>query len=276
MSVLHKLKPFQNVVANDTAVLTRIDQGMSYLGILLELGGTFTKAMINELRLNLGGKTIWQISGSHLDKINAYNKITANASYLPLWFANPRAKTRAGRMVGAIDTSEGYSDFSLEVDIGAATGPTLKAWALKSAPIPEEANYKGMVRALKRAVQTPGAANTHNLDVFLGTDQGALLSAIHLFHTNVTRVDVVKDGFNLQQEGTNALVQYIQNELNRTTQAGHIAWDNLVEDDIDEAVPNLKALGGRLRRANFEFNVTTSAADNITAYSDVLARIDGL
>lgn len=266
-SVLPKLPPFQNVAANQTAVLPEIPQGMVYEGILLQLGGTFTKAQITGIRIWLGGKKIWDITGADLDSINAYNKRTAVATFLPIWFANPNAPDMVSYMAGAIDTSVGYSNFWMEVDIGGATNPTLVAYALRSAPSDKDPKFRGMIRALLKTTYAAPSAAEFTIPIPMGGKGGALFRAVHYFHAQITKLQVIKDSFFLLQEGTNAVVQYYENELYRTTQAGLISWDPTQQNDERDAVPTVKGDGNL---SNFEHKVTFAAADTIRIYSDLL------
>lgn len=263
-----KLPPFQNVLATGTAVLPDIPQGNVFEKITLKLGGTaLTKAMLAAIRLTLGGKEIWSVTGAHLDDINEYYRLTANAAYLSLWFANPRGKNLAERMIGAIDTSDRFSDFALEVDIAGATAPTLEAYSTEVAPIDEDKIYKGLIRTLTKGTHVAGAAQEHSLAINLGTKKGALVRGVHMFHANITQLQVTKDSYYLINKGVNAQVQFDQNEFGRTTQAGLLSADFTLEDYDSLAVPTLRKDGAP---AAFEFLATTSAADTIIAYSDLL------
>lgn len=267
----HKLPPFENVAANSTAILPRIPMGETYDKITLKLGGTaFTKAMITAIRLRLGGKLIWDVTGTALDTINQYMGETASAAYLTLNFAERQARTIVGEEIGAIDTSLPYSGFSMEVDIGAATAPTLAGWADRSAPQTGKP-HQALFRAITKAVETPGAAGVFNLDMPLGSDKGTLIKRIHMFHSNVTEFAVKKNGLDLQDQGEIALIQFEQNELARTTQAGHFAYDPIVRDNQSEAVSTVRGDGSR---ANFEFKATLSAADTITSYPELYSDIN--
>lgn len=272
---LQKLNPFSNVGANLTAVMPFISQGMTFERIMLKMGGTtFTEAHITAIRLTLGGKKIVEISGAHLKDINEYYKETAVTNYLNIWFADPNAQNMDDYLAGALDTSNQYSNFSMEVDIGAATAPTLEAWADLSAPIQKSAVYKNLFRTLIKTVHAPGAANEFSLPVAFGSAQGALIRGVHMFHTNVTKLQVKKDGFYLLEDAANALNQAYQNNYGRTTQAGLINWDPLVSNKSQfRLVPTLRGDG---RQANIELKATVSAADTITAYSDLLQTHAGV
>lgn len=264
-----KLPPFQNVSPSVTAVLPAIPQGWTYENILFKLGGTaFTKALISSIRLWLGGKKIWEITGAHLDDINEYFRLTSNAAYLAMHFANPRALSLADRMIGAIDTSLGYSNFSIEVDIGAATAPTLEAYAKVSAPIPKASGFQNMFRTLIKSALPIPAATEASVPMPLGSQQGAFIRALHFFHTSITQLQFTKDNFYLIDRGLNAVLQFGQNERARTTQTGLLTADFMLEDMDALAVPTLRGDG---KPAAFEVKVTTSAADNgIVGYSDLL------
>src|SRR3990172_4873381 len=76
-----QLPPLQNVGANLTAVLPAINQGWTYEKIWFRLGGTtFAKNKISALRLILGGKKIWEVTGAHLEAINNYYKQTSSGA----------------------------------------------------------------------------------------------------------------------------------------------------------------------------------------------------
>lgn len=275
MSVLQKLPPFQNVGANLTAVLPEIRKIMGWTveEIFFKLGGGNNKANMTGIRVILGGKKIVEITGSHLDDINEYFKLTANAAYLPIWFANPKAKSLADFLLGALDLSVGYSNLAIEVDLGAGVAPTLEAYARLSSPIPKQSGFQNVFRTLIKSAHAPSAAAEHSLPIPLGSRRGAFIRALHLYHAQITKLQVYKDSFPLIEEGVNAVLQFDQNQANRTTQAGLISAD-FVLDDIDAlAVPTLRGVNDP---AGFDVKVTTAAADNITAYSDLLQTYEAV
>lgn len=272
MSEVVKLPDFVNVGTSQSALIDRVPQGRGFDGIMFERGGTFVATDVEQILVRLGGKVIVDISGQQLDDLNEYYGHTTTTGYHFLWFADPKAtRTIAGELQGQIDTQNyTYSDFSIKVKIGAsAVTPTLKAWALQSA-----GKKSPIIRALIKGSHAPGAAGTFTLDVPIGSNQGALIRAVAFYHTNITRVDVKKDGLFLQDEGTNGVIQALQNDSNRVTQAGQIVYDACVNNNQSNAVPTLKD-GGK-SPANIEFKVTVSAADTIDSYSDVYTTVDNL
>lgn len=267
MSSSRKLPPFQNVGVSQTAVLPNIPLGVIYDGIVLEMGGTFDASDISEIRLRLDGKTIAELSGSQLDTINDYMGRTANADYLPIWFADPNARTIQGENWGAIDTTLGYTSFSMEVDIdGTPTSPTLTGWMIPG--LPKAPSNRAMFKAYLRAVQSISASGVHNLQPAIG--RNTLLTRLHLFHANVTRLDVKRDGVEIQGDGENGIVQYLQNELNRTTQSGHIAFDPVVRNNQSESLVVFRGDG---QPHAMEYKATLSASDTVTQVAEVYGSV---
>jgi len=273
-----KLPPFENVAANQVAIMPRIPMGEVYKGIILKLGGTtFTKAMITNIKLRLGGKTIWDITGSQLDSINQYMGMTANAAYLLLPFSEFNARTILGEDRGAIDTRLDYSSFSLQVTIGAATAPTLEAWALvvtdKMVTRPEDVP---LIKAMLPATHNIGAAGDYYLPIPIGSSLGANIKRLHMFHANITDFSVKMNGQDIQDEGENAVVQFFQNNLTRVVQAGHLAFDPLVLDNQGDAIPTTRIERGVIRENNFEWKAKLSAGDTINSLTEVYALIDSI
>lgn len=266
-----KAPPFQNVGAGQTANLPNLPTGLIYDGLVLKLGGTFTKAQIDEIRIRLGGKTILEMTGSELDTINQYMARVENASYLPIWFADPNARGVVGENQGAIDTRNvQYDAFSIEADINSGTtSPTLECWIIPGRP--KLADFVGMFRAYTKAVQSISASGVHNLTPALAS--GALLNRLHVFHTNITRLDVKQAGFELQGDGENGIVQFVQNELRRETQSGHLAFDPTVRDNQADAMPLFRQDGSRVPT---EFKATLSGADTVELISEMYTTHAGL
>lgn len=270
MSLL-KQPPFRNVVDDGTAVLPLLDIGGTFKKLVFKLGGTaFTKAMITEIRVGYQGVEIIKISGSDLDKLNKDRRLTDNANYLTIHLANPKARTIVGEMIGAIDTSNA-TKFSIDVDIAGATAPTLECWAEVVAPKDVNDIHKNTITALLKSSHSPASAAKHTFPIPMGSVGGALLRGVHFFHANITEVDVRKGSTYLQQSGEIGLVQFIQDENNRAAQAGLFSFEPTYNDNQSDSIPTLRAPG---QLANFSFDVTTSAADNIRAYTELYTTVD--
>lgn len=267
-----KLPPFVNVAASQTAVLPQVPQGPTYERIDFKLGGGATPLAaghMTELRIILGGKKIVTITGADLLDINEYFKETSDAAYLSFHFADPTAQNYDDYMAGALDTSNPYSDFAVEIDInGTPVTPTLEAYAEVSGPIPKAKAYAGMFRSIIKSTAAPSSAAEHTLGVPTGSRLGAFLRGVHLFHANVTKLQVYKDSFPLLQEGVVAVVQQAQKKFNRSIQAGLLSFDPMYKSRSHrDAVATVRANG---QQSVFEIKATTSAADSIRVYSDLL------
>lgn len=267
-----KLPPFENVVASQTAVLPRLPRGMMYAGITFELGGTFTQAQMSAIRLNVNGKTVVNIAGANLDTINGYDRLKDTATFLTYWFADPTVQDPTLSQLGCLDTSSGMGieEFGIEVDIGAATSPTLKAFAYLLPPSPKGDKFAGFFKSVLKTVHAPGAAGQFNLPIALGSRAGGLIRRVHTFHANTTSLQVKRDGVNLQDDLTIAEIAYMNEQRWRTAQSGHCVWDPISQNWIEDLVPTLRSDG---QAATFEFLDTVSAADTVTAYTELLAPL---
>jgi hypothetical protein len=125
------MKTFTNVAASVTAYSMIPRYPRTVLGFILQLGGTtFTKALIARIELFLGEKSIWgPITGTQLDNINQYvfGERDRSIYFLPIDFTLPSVKEIAGEFIGGLDmTTLPEGQLRLEVEIGAATLPTLR------------------------------------------------------------------------------------------------------------------------------------------------------
>lgn len=276
---LIKLEPFQNVGANQKAVLSSMRVlGNTVEQIIFKLGGTFTKSQINLLRLRLNQKTVWEITGADLDKQQSYDGHPANASFLTMMFSSPRARSILGQLAGAIDTSFGVASFVIEADIGGATNPTLEAWAVVSPAQtkqgPEFAGVSRLIRAmLPTTVVISAAVNDLAYEINSGSVAGALMQRIYLHHANLSKFRVRRDGVDIYEEVTPALASYLADEYAHDPQSGLFVADFINDDNLSNALPSLRPDG---RKANNAFLFTTSAGDTIRAYTSVLAPLEAL
>lgn len=266
-----KLPPFENVVASQTAVMPRLPRGNMYAGICFELGGTFTQAQMSNIRLNVNGKTVVNITGTHLDTTNNYDKLKDTATFLTYWFGDPTVQDPVLAQLGCLDTSRGVEEFGIEVDVGAATNPTLKAFAWVLPPSPKGDRFASVFKSVLKTVHAPGAAGQFNLPVALGSKAGGFIRRNHFFHANVTSVAVKRDGVNIQDDLTIAEIAYMNEQLWRTAQSGMVSFDPLSQEWIEDLVPTLRSDG---KAAVFEYLVTVSASDTVTAYTELLAPLD--
>lgn len=272
--ILHKLPPFQNVGANQTAVMPLVHAGMSVVGIIFKLGGTsFTHTDFSNLRMRFDGKQFVDVTGLNLDSICDYETYGASASFLFLPFGDLQAKTQRGQMLGAIDTSiAGVKPLEMEVDIGGlASAPTLEAWAILAPPKALDDPNKLTIRAYLKATHAISAAGEFSQPIPMGSQRGGLIHRVYAFHSNVTKFQVAKDGLWLQQEGEEAVLDYQQALVNRANQPGLICFDPTFTDAQTDAIATQRPNG---QPATFDFKFTVSGSDTIVTYTSLYSTID--
>lgn len=275
-----KQPPFQNVAPGQTCNVPRLDMGDTCDAILLKLSGNiettgptaFAVSHLSAIRVKLGGKTIVDgLSGSQIQTINKFMDRYTNDQFLLIQFADNKARTITGEDMGAIDTTLGYSSFSIEVDIAAGNGaPALEAWMIKSAPKQGEA--KALFRAYTRSVENFNAAATFSLSPAMGSMNGNILARLHIFTPNdrVSRLDVKKNGVEIQGDGEKSVIEFL-NGSTRVAQAGHVAYDPCYSNNQSDAITTARPDGSP---ANIEFRAALSAAETLTEVSELYTVIN--
>lgn len=273
--ILHKLPPFQNVGASQTAVMPFVHSGMTVMGIILKRGGTFTSTQLSNIRLRLDGKQFVDVPGLELEEINTYENYgisTATYNYIP--FGDMRAMTQRGQMLGAVDTSiAGMKPLEMEVDIGAATSPTLEAWVVLAPPKSLDDPNKNTIRAYLKATHALAAAGEFEQPIPVGSRAGAQIHRVYFFHANLTKLQVAKDGLWLQQEGEIGLTSFFQLLGNRTAVSGLTTFDPTSTDAQTDAIATLRPDG---TPAAMSFKLTASAADTVVSISSLYTTIQNV
>lgn len=269
-----KLNPFPSVAANAVASLAT-DQlrGMSVHGLFFVQGGTtFTKAQMSKIRIGANGKNFLQdIAGNQLQDLNDYDGGADTTNHVFHWFGDPWARTIRGQHIGDLDLSLHRGPLELEVTIGAATAPTLEAWAIVGPPkLSMGLDYSEVealtVRSLIRSVAQPAAAVTRAAyGIGLGSQAGARIRKIGFFHTNLTRVEFKKQGITKHEDLLAAQNEAVQKEFGRVPQSGLYVLDRVVDGNQGEADDTVRPDGSPW---NLQVLLTTSAADTITAFAD--------
>lgn len=269
-----KLNPFPAVAASSVAALAT-DQlrGMSVHAIIFEQGGTFTKAQLTKLRIGAGGKNfINDITGTQLQDLNDYDGFNDSTGYVVYWFGDPTARTIRGQHLGDLDLSIHAGPLELEATIGAATGPTLQCYAIVGPPkmqmgIGYTESEAATVRALIRSVITESAAVTRKaVGIGLGSSAGSRIRKLGFFHTNLTRMELKKQGVIKHEDLSDALNDAIQADFGRVPQAGLYVIDRIIDGNQSEAEDTVRRDGTPW---NFQLLETVSAADTIYAFADV-------
>lgn len=280
---LIRLNQFPSVAAGARSTLVT-DQLLdtSLHGLIFERGGgAFTNAHVGNLRVRVDGKDVVNgITGAQLVDLNEYEGLTDVTNYTCLFFGDPTARTIRGQHIGDLDLSIYRKPIEIEVDVGAgAVNPTLQTYALTGVPklamgIGFNELEAANLRALIRSIIQPAAAVTRaSYGVSLGSVPGARVRRIGLFHTNLTRVELTKQSLRKWDDVAVALNTAVQAQYARTAQAGLYVLDRIVDGNQGEAETTVQSDG---RPWNLQLNLTTSGADTITAFADVLTTLPQL
>lgn len=256
--LLIKNLPFTNVTANGVASVS-LPIGMSYNRIFLQLGGTFTKSMITDLKVRLNGKVIVQNTGARLDLQNAYRARGSNAAFLIIDFTEPMAKLMSEQYIGNLNTAQGVTSLTIEVTIAGATSPTLESWSELGPPAP-----LGVVAKQIPFTSSFGGSGKFPFKLIDVANRGAIIKRVHFAHGgNVTALEVKKNGIVIHDNVTTAVNAFYQLDYKKAAQTNLYTYDPCLDDNYTNAIKTQDA-------TSIEFNVTTGAADTVTAVIEVL------
>jgi len=256
--LLIKNLPFTNVVANGVATAS-LPVGMSYNRILLQLGGTFTKAMITDIKVRMNGKVIFQNTGARLDLINTYRGRAVSASFLVIDFTEPQAKVMAEQFIGNLNTAQGVSSLTIEVTIAGATAPTLDSYSEVGPPA-----ALGVVTKQLLFTTSVGGSGKFPFKLIDVANRGAIIKRCHFAHGGqVQALEVKKNGVVIHDNIPTAVNTYYQADYKKVAQANLYTYDPCLDDNYTNAIKTQDMV-------SLEFNVTTGGADTITAVLEVL------
>lgn len=257
--LLIKNLPFTNVVASGVATVS-LPVGMSYNRILLALGGTFTKAMITDIKVKMNGKVIYQNTGSRLDLINTYRGRAVSAAFLVIDFTEPDAKTMAEQFIGNLNTAQGVSSLTMEITIAGATSPTLDSYTEMGPPAALAAISKQIL-----FTSSMGGAGKFPVKLIDVANRGAIIKRVHFAHTgNVTALEVKKNGVVIHDNILTAVNTFNQLDYKKVAQSNMYTYDPCMDNNYSNAIRTQDA-------TSLEFNLTVSGADTVTA---VLEAVD--
>jgi len=270
------LQPFNNVVGSGVAYTDlRHLIGYGIERLTLQLGGTFTKAMITLWQLKANGKVIAESTGARTDSRMQWRGISANASFLTIDFLELRAKTKQGVLAGVLDTTNGIKDLRLEVTIAGATSPTLIGYAEVCEPLiaPEFAGVRPLVARTHFVTQTIGAAGTFplivpHLDPMAG---GSIFKRIAVFSANITGMRVERNGIREWEVNSAAFNNFNAAEYGRVAQASLWVADFINDGFFENRVLDTRPAAKTTTAAVFG---TFSAGETITLEIEALEPID--
>lgn len=269
-----RLSQFPAVAASAKSTLVTnelLDQSVH--GLILEMGGTFTKAQITAIKVRLDGKNIVEaINGTQMQAMNTYDGMPDTTNYLFIWFGDPTARTIRGQHLGDLDLSIIRKPLEIAIDIGAATTPTLQVHAIVGVPkmqmgLNYSASEASTFRAIVPSVIQPAGAVTHKqYPVPIGSDQGAKFRKAMFAHSNLTSVELRKSGSIKHDDVSVALNAAIGAEFARVAAAGFYVMDRVVDGNQGEAEMTVAPDG---KAYSFQVYVTTSGADTIDTFADI-------
>jgi hypothetical protein len=263
--------PFSPLAAGGNGVTTvTITPGRTIEGLCLGLGGTtFTYAMLTDIKVKANAKTIFNATGSQIDKINKFRGMAYPATFLPIMFTEFFGRDYVDQMAGAFDTSQGVESLTMEVTYAGATAPTLKLMLLESPP--QAAGYSPVMAKVLRYPWSVGTGGQLPIQLPFGEKNGAVIKRIHIEHgvaSNVTGVVVkensivVHDSLKLDNDSLNQL-----NGL--TNQTTTYSIDFMADRNIKNCMDTRKD-------KSLELIPTFAAADSgfaIVEYLDVLGNL---
>lgn len=264
--------PFSNVVATGTAT-NQVTPGRTLENLRLRLGGTFTKAMITDVKVKANGKVIVAGTGTALDAIQAYRGRTQAATFLELAFADYSLNNEFDRMVGAFDTSLGISNITTEITISGATSPTLLPILIESAQQKDgsggAAPFAPLIAKVLNYPFSQATGGRLAMTVPFGPQSGSIIKRLHVFHSGtMTGATVKQDGL-VVHESVAAENQQEQTQQGRLPQSNVYTIDFVVDGDIKKALDTRDA-------RSLEWLFDFSAAGSGTVYVEYLDPLGNL
>lgn len=264
--------PFSNVVSSGVAT-NQVTPGRTLENLRLKLGGTFTKAMITDVKVKANGKVIVAGTGTHLDAMQAYRGRTQAATFLEIAFADYCLNNEFDRMVGAFDTSLGISNITTEITIAGATAPVLTPILIESAQQKDRAGAAAPFAPLiSKVLNYPFSQATGGrlaMTVPFGAQSGSIIKRLHVFHSGtMTGATVKQDGLVIH-ESIAAENSQEQTQQGRTPQSNVYTIDFVVDGDIKKALDTRDA-------KSLEWLFDFSAAGSGTVYVEYLDPLGNL
>lgn len=240
----------------------------------LNQGGTFTKAHVTNLDLELNGKAIQSFkNATQMELINAYygRQVVANEIAFP--FLRPEFRKYADARAFNLGLAN-VATCQLRGTIGAATSPTLTARAdITQVPGANSqeliaGNQLGMFTKIKRFTHSPGASGLYEID---NIPKEAFIMAVHMVsaNDNINSVEVKAGDVVVWDTMTTAHMEEHVERYGRVKQAScyHVDWMLHNELGSQLAVQGLSDL---------RFGLDMSADDTVDVYVEYLSTFAGI
>ncbi|MBY4945085.1 hypothetical protein K6V92_00405 [Cupriavidus respiraculi] len=268
MALIQQLPPFLNVVNSGIATLQIPKYANTLTRIVLALAGTaFTKAMITDIKVKIGARTVYNVTGARLDAINKYKGIYDDANFLTIDFTERDAPSIDGKEVGGFDLTAWPDNLNLEVTIAGATAPQLQGYMFLTPP-----QGQGAGELIHKLLYFPASTSVAGKFPINFAAKGALIKRVHMFYAgadwtatadgNLNRVEVKKNGL-IVWDATSRVQRFIEQEQRKVPQPKHYCVDFVFDNNQSGALKTADA-------AALEFNAYLTAPDGIDVYVEVI------
>jgi hypothetical protein len=273
-------KPLQqavNVAPGQVATLRIAPEEFTIVGIKLALSGTtFDKTKIDRVRLKVGPRVIWDLTGDQVNKINNYKNAADNAKYLRLDFTERTQAIFPVKEIGGLDLMSliPVGEVFLEISINAsAVAPAIQATGYF-----EQRQVNPIVLKFVPFNFVQAASGRFTLPLNL---RGALIKRVWLFYNgtnwtalangNVERVEVKKNGI-VMFDQTDLDNRFDQSEFKKVPQAGTYVVDFIMDDNHDAHVTTVRNTQSGMIDDSFEFNayLKDAGGGSVVAVAEVL------
>ena len=238
--ILEKLPSFQPVAAGQRALLKVPKYAMTLTRVQMVLGGTFTKANIEQINVKIGSRVIWDLTGLELEAINSYKGLDDPATHLTIDFTEKDAGDIVGKEIGGIDMTQISGDeIYIEVKIAAAAvNPTLRATAFWTPP-------QGNDLIKKYVKQGTANLSAGRTDINFNP-MGSLIQRMYIGYTgtdwgasangNVADLRVRKNGNAVWDEVSCLDARVIQAHYGKVPQSKFYVYDPIVDNNQSGAL----------------------------------------
>lgn len=280
-------KPLLQVVGvapSSTATLRIAAEASTLVGIKLKFGGTtMDSTHITRVRMKIGPRVIWDLTGAQITMINAYKNGASNVQYMWIDFCERDQALFPIKEVGGIDLmavlpiGEVYLEMWID---GAAVAPTITAQGyfeqsqgnaaiVKYVPFTFATNAAGKFTL---PLTLRGAMLKRLWCQYTGTNWTALLDG------NLSRLECKKNGLVFfDQMGQDA--RQDQNQFKKVPQAQMFVADFIVDNNHNANVATMRnTANNQLVYDSFEFNayMTDAGGGQVNVIAEVLDSVTNL
>ena len=273
-------KPLQqavNVAAGQVATLRIAPEEFTLVGLKLALSGTtFDKTKIDRVRIKVGPRVIWDLTGDQINKINNYKNAADNSKYLLIDFTERTQAIFPVKEIGGLDlmTLIPVGEVFVEIYINA----TAVAPAINAIGYFEMRQRNPILLKMVPFNFVQSASGRFTLPVNL---RGALIKRVWLFYSgsnwtgtvngNVERVEVKKNGI-VMFDQTCLDNRFDQNQFKKVPQANTFCIDFIIDDNSDAHITTVRNTQSGAIYDSFEFNayLKDAGGGTVVALAEVL------